>query len=170
MRRIHPEKTPVLILTLFVILAVGGLSGSGERAQSISAAPDFDIRKLLDVWLAMWNSYDLTQVDKLFLTDNRLTYFSSEKEGLIRGIEAVRKHHEGFGFVKSGKIQKNRLWLEGLQVDIFGETAIAAGIWFFERGEAVPDKPKVQRGPVTVVLLKQGREYRIAHMNFGTYK
>lgn len=38
----------------------------------------------------MWNSYDLTLVDHLFLADAYVTYFSSEKEGLITGIEALR--------------------------------------------------------------------------------
>ena len=156
----------ILILTAYSMFASAGLS---QQRTPIKAA-DPDVSKLMDVWVAMWNSYDLAQVDRLFLADERVTYFSSEKEGLIRGFEAVRKHHEGFGFIKGGKVQKNKLWVENLQIDIFGTTAVVAGIWYFERGEAVADKPKVQRGPVTAVLVNLDGEYRIAHMNFGNYK
>jgi len=55
----------------------------------------------------MWNSYDLSMVDTLFLTDDRLTYLSSKMEGVIRGVENVREHHRGFGFVVGGKDQDN---------------------------------------------------------------
>jgi len=34
--------------------------------------------KLVDEWVAVWNSYDLDQVPKLFLDDERVTYFSFE--------------------------------------------------------------------------------------------
>ena len=60
---------------------------------------NFDPEEAVSTWVSMWNSYDLSLVDELFLTDPTVTYFSSEKEGLIKGIDAVSKHHAGFGFV-----------------------------------------------------------------------
>jgi len=119
---------------------------------------------------AAWvqNSYDLSMVDRLFLTDSRVTYFSSEKEGLITGIETVREHHREFGFVEGGKEQDNRLWVEELHTSVFGPTAIVTGIWFFTRGEGTDVEP--QRGPFTIVYVPAGDDYRIAHMHFANYQ
>jgi hypothetical protein len=49
----------------------------------------------------------------------RLTCLSSEKEGVIKGFEAVREHHEEFGFVEGGKEQHNTFWLEDAEIDAF---------------------------------------------------
>lgn len=101
----------------------------------------------------MWNSYDLSMVDDLFLKDSKLTYFSSEKEGIIKGPEAIRKHHEGFSFIKGSKVQPNRLWLEDMQTEVFGPTAIVKATWFFQkRGVG-----KIQRGPATLVCAIRER-------------
>jgi len=127
-----------------------------------------DTQELITSWVAMWNSYDLTMVDKLFLQDSRVSYFSSEKEGLIIGFDAVRDHHMGFGFVKGGKSQENKLWIEDVQVSDFGKAAVIAGIWYFQRGSENPEN--VQKGPFTFVCVRQGQDWRLAHLNFSTYK
>jgi len=125
---------------------------------------DFDTEKIVGEWVKIWNTYDLNEVDRLFLQDSKLTYFSSEKQGIIKGIEAVREHHIGFGFVEGGKEQPNKLWVEDLHTSTFGNTAVVTCIWFFQR----PDGSK-QRGPVTIVYIKVNDEFRIAHMNFSNY-
>jgi hypothetical protein len=124
----------------------------------------FDVDKRVGDWVAMWNSYDLNEVDRLFVTDDRLTYLSSEKEGALQGIEAIRDHHRGFGFVAGGKEQSNKLWVDSLVTTDLGGTAVVAGIWYFER----PDG-SLQRGPMTIVYLWEGEEYRIVHMHFANY-
>ena len=129
---------------------------------------DNDVQELIASWVAMWNSYDLAMVDKLFLQDSRVSYFSSEKEGLIQGIDAVRKHHVGFGFADGGKSQENKLWIEKVQVSDFGKAAIAAGIWYFQR--ASDNEESVQKGPFTFVCIRHGEGWRLAHLNFSTYK
>jgi ketosteroid isomerase-like protein len=116
----------------------------------------------------MWNSYDLALVEKLFLFDSRVSYFSSEKEGLIRGIDAVRKHHAGFGFVDGGKKQENKLWVEDIHVQAFGSAAIVAGIWYFQRES--DESTQIQKGPFTFVCVKELDEWRLAHVNFSEYK
>jgi hypothetical protein len=125
----------------------------------------FEVERIVGEWVAMWNSYDLSQIDRLFLTDENLTYFSSEREGAIRGIEAVREHHRGFGFVEGGKVSENELWVEDLDAADFGRAVVVTGIWFFRRSTG-----QVQRGPVTFVYVKKGGEYRLAHLNFGNYR
>lgn len=120
---------------------------------------------VVDAWVSMWNTYDLSMVEKLFLDDPRVTYFSSEKEGLVKGIDGLLKHHEDFGFVRGGKGQPNRLWLEDTQIEVFGEAAIVKAVWCFRRGGS----EKVQRGPVTLVYTPSGDEYRIAHAHFSNY-
>lgn len=119
----------------------------------------------IDAWVAFWNTYDLTLVDRLFVADARVTYFSSEKQGVIKGLEALRRHHEGFGFVPGGKAQGNRLWLEDVDVASFGPTTVVTAIWCFRRAGA----ERVQRGPVTLVYIDAGDGPRIAHANFGNY-
>ena len=120
---------------------------------------------LVDAWIALWNSYDLDQVERLFLMDARVTYFSSEKQGIVRGAEALRAHHAGFGFVPGGKASANRLWQEDRQADAFADCAVVTAIWCFQRGGA----GRVQRGPVTLVYVRAGDGWRIAHANFGNY-
>ena len=126
--------------------------------------PKFDLR-LVDAWVAIWNSYDLSMVLKLFVNDERVTYFSSEKQGVVKGIEALIKHHEGFGFVRGGKDHPNRLWLEDVDIEAFAGVAVVTAIWFFKRGGS----EKVQKGPVTLVYVPVSGEWRIAHANFGNY-
>jgi hypothetical protein len=138
---------------------------------------------LIEAWVDMWNRYDLDQVDALFLDDDRLSYFSSEKEGLIRGMASVRAHHVEFGFVPGGKDQPNRLWLEEVSIDRFGETAVVTGIWYFQSGTdagegegGVPgaetaagaDNPP-QKGPVVFVCLNGPGGWRFVHMAFSEY-
>jgi hypothetical protein len=127
----------------------------------------FDTDRWVKAWVKMWNSYDLREVDRLFLTDGRLTYFSSEKEGVIRGIDAVREHHHGFGFVEGGVRRGNRLWVEDLEVRDYGAAVVAGGVWFFQRKGT--DAKDAQRGPVTFVYVPQGDEYRLAHLHFANY-
>jgi len=152
-------------LFLFLLIAVVGY-GSGDDGQlpADDSHLEFDADLWVNTWVSIWNTYDLNQVDVLFLRDERLTYFSSEKEGIIIGIDAVREHHRGFGFVEGGKQQPNKLWVKDVHTETFGTTALVTAIWYFER----PDG-SVQRGPVTMVYVRQNEEYRIAHMNFSTY-
>jgi hypothetical protein len=129
---------------------------------------NFDPEEAVSTWVSMWNSYDLSLVDELFLTDPTVTYFSSEKEGLIRGIDALRKHHAGFGFVRGGKVQENKLWVEDLHTTTFGSTAVVTGVWYFRRG--AENSGTIQRGPVTFVYVQKADEWRIAHVHFAEYE
>jgi len=128
---------------------------------------NFNTEELVSAWVSMWNSYNLSLVEKLFLADSNVTYFSSEEEGLIKGITALREHHKGFGFVEGGKVQPNKLWVENLQTNIYGPVAIVNGVWFFRRGSKDSGEP--QHGPVTIVFVQTEDEYRIAHMHFANY-
>lgn len=121
----------------------------------------------------MWNSYNLNEVSRLFVRDERLTYLSSEKEGVLRGFDTIVAHHRGFGFVEGGKPSPSTLWLDNLEYSEFGgdqpaaPAVVVAGVWLFRRGADGP----VQRGPVTFVCVKDGGRpgYRLAHLNFGNY-
>ncbi len=154
-----------LILCPFLLLFLAAtLSPWTNREESSS---EKDVRGLIDSWAVMWNSYDLSMVDKLFLQDPRASYFSSEREGLIKGFDAVREHHEGFGFVEGGKSQENRLWMENVYIEVFGTAAVVTGIWYFQRGPQATGNPQI--GPVTLVCVRQETEWRIAHANFSEY-
>lgn len=136
--------------------------------QCKKSDPYFEGQPLLDRWVAMWNSYDLDEVDALFVTDNRLTYLSSEKEGVMQGIEAIREHHVGFGFVSGGKGQPNKLWVDNVHFTDLGGSAVIAGVWYFQRGG--DDAPPPQRGPFTFMYVHEKDGFRIVHANFANYQ
>lgn len=122
------------------------------------------IQQLINRWVAMWNSYDLGQVERLFWKNDRLTYFSSEKEGVVQGFKKVLDHHIDFGFVKGGKKSPNRLWLDQTKTINIGPVAVVTAIWYFQK----PGSPQ-QKGPVTFVCLKTPEGYRLGHLHFGNY-
>ena len=150
----------IMLIGMMALLCFGSGSSSSFKVED----EDFHVEEWVDAWVEIWNTYDLNQVDKLFLQDERVTYFSSEKEGAVIGIDAVREHHRGFGLVEGGKEQPNKLWVKDLHISAFGESAVVTGIWFFKRPDGT-----VQRGPVTIVYVKQGEEFRITHMHFANY-
>lgn len=137
-------------------------------ASLVSTAPSVESERLVAGWVALWTSYDLDRVSELFLQDARVTYFSSEKEGLIRGIDAIREHHRGFGFVSGGKKAERELWVENAASDDFGDTLVVTAVWYF--GDRKKPPAQNQRGPMTMVYVRAEGEYRIAHLHFGNYE
>lgn len=133
----------------------------------MSSPARFDSESHVYAWLEFWKSYDLDQFDDLFLEDARLTYFSSEKEGLIHGYEAVREHHVGFDFVPGGRDSEQELWVENLDSSVYESGAIVTATWFFGDRNVEPDS--VSRGPMTAVYVWDGSSYKIAHMHFANY-
>jgi ketosteroid isomerase-like protein len=128
----------------------------------------FDPHAAIDEWVAMWNSYDLDLVDELFVTNSTVSYLSSEREGAIIGIDAVREHHAGFGFVSGGEPPEATLWMEDVEVTMPGDIAIVTGTWYFRRGS--DGTGELQRGPVTFVYVPTAEGYRIAHAHFSDYQ
>ena len=150
----------------FFILFLG--LGCGSQPDSPGPSNDTaDLEALVGEWVGMWNSYDLDQVSRLFLHDSRLTYFSSEREGVIQGMEALLDHHRGFGFVPGGEEKGTRLWVDGLRVDLLDDAAVLTGIWYFETNPGSTEDP--QQGPVTIVCHRTGEGWRFVHMNFSEY-
>jgi ketosteroid isomerase-like protein len=123
------------------------------------------VKEAVEAWVRLWNTYDLDDVRRLFLDDGRVTYFSSEKQGLIKGIDSLVRHHEEFGFVVGGKETSNRLWLEDIDIEEFEGSASVKADWLFQRKGA----DMVQRGPVTILYVKAGDGWRIAHAHFSNY-
>ncbi len=154
-------ERPVLS-TLFILSLLAGCQSPPPETE-VRGSPD----ALVQRWVEMWNSYDLDEVEALFLNDSRLTYFSSEKEGVIRGMTGVLEHHRGFGFVPGGTERSSRLWLDNLATDLMGDVAVVSGIWYFQRDESAVEEP--QKGPVTMVALWESDEWRFVHMNFSEY-
>lgn len=132
-----------------LLLAIGWYASAAQSASPVILMRD---------WEKSWNTYDLNEVNRLFVNDSSVTYFSSERAELIHGFDLLYRHHEGFGFVRGGKGSVNKLWLAEIR---YLPSAVTA-IWFFER----PGSP-VQRGPVTFILKKDGKGYRIAHAHFS---
>lgn len=121
-------------------------------------------KNVLDLWVQLWNNYNLDMVEKLFLNDERVSYFSSEKRGLIKGIENLIKHHKEFGFVEGGKETGNKLWLEDVSIEEYNKVVVVTADWIFQRKNSDSN----QIGPVTLVYVEQDG-YKIAHAHFSNY-
>jgi ketosteroid isomerase-like protein len=122
---------------------------------------------LVDAWLAMWQRYDLDRVADLFVNDDALTYFPSDREGLIEGFAAVRAYLEDLGFVSGGFQPESEMWLEQVNVSDFGESAVVGAVWYF--GNRL-NRRAAGRGPLTMALARVGEGWRISHINFGNYQ
>jgi hypothetical protein len=153
---------PSMVFLLAFLCAVATFGCGGDQSKQ-----EFDTDYYMNAWLNLWNTYDLALVDELFLVDSSVTYFSSEREGLITGIDAVRSHHEGFGFVFGGRPAEQDLWVENVHTTTLWPAAIVTGVWLFGDREGAPEE--AQRGPFTFVYVQRGDSYRLAHLNFGTY-
>lgn len=137
-------KVLPLIILLFLPFALRGQVSSPEL--------------LITAWEKSWNTCDLNEVTRLFVNDPTVTYFSSERQGLILGIDSLVKHHRGFGFVPGGKTTANRLWLSEIR---YLPNAVTA-TWHFQRPGATE-----QKGPVTFILKAVSGGFRIAHAHFS---
>lgn len=133
-------------------------------ASSCTPPSSFNSDPWVGKWVEMWNTYNLDEVDHLFVHSDDLSYFSSEKEGIIMGLEAVKEHHAAFGFVAGGKEPTSQLWLENIQVSGSDRNPIVTAIWYFHKANG-----ELQHGPVTIIYTQSGEEYLIQHMNFGNY-
>jgi len=166
---LYPSARWMPALVNLLLIGSVGACQSPEQDQELRGSP----RAQVERWVEMWNSYDLDEVRELFLDDPRLTYFSSEKEGIIRGMEALLEHHRGFGFVSGGEERPSRLWMEDLETDLYGDLALVTGIWYFQSDEIADgtegEGALPQRGPVTIVAVWRSGEWRFAHMNFSEY-
>jgi hypothetical protein len=152
---------------MLTVAVVGVLTGCQQTETSLQSPVPFDPQTHVAAWIDLWSTYDLNRVNQLFLGDSTVTYFSSEREGLIKGFEAVREHHAAFGFSEGGTTAEQELWVEDLHTNVYGPTAVVTGIWLFGNREAAPNG--VQRGPMTVIYAWDHDDYRIAHMHFASY-
>lgn len=130
-------------------------------------APTFDAQAETANWVELWRTYDLKSIDDLFVADSTVSYLSSEREGLILGIDSLRAHHEGFGFVSGGTAPASELWLEGIHGQQWGDVATVTAVWFFG-DRSTPDG--VQRGPVTFVYVWRDGTWKIGHAQFANYE
>lgn len=161
------RTTSSLILAAYLIIGLTALPSAASDLHSgmpQAEALPFETDRWVGAWVELWNTYDLEGVEELFLTDDRLTYLSSEKEGVIVGIDAVREHHKSFGFVPGGADKGATLWVDDLHTSDFGSTAVVTGVWHFRNAEGT-----VQRGPMTMVYIAEGGGYRLAHLHFANY-
>ncbi len=153
-------------MKLTSVILIIGLISCTPIDQTKNSISEEESSKLIDRWLELWASYDIDLLGEIFWNNPALTYFSSEKEGLIRGFENLIPHHEGFGFVSGGKVPEKSLWLEALDFTNHGDVVVVNAIWFFgNRSELNP-----QNGPVTFVLVRTDDQLvRIAHTHFANY-
>lgn len=166
----HPRNTGAhrrfvhFLLTVAGAAMVGLTSSSCERRD---AAALRDVRESLAAWVDSWNTRDLARIDELFVTDSTVTYFSSERRGLIRGIDAVRDHHVNMGFVPGGAPAESELWIDGVTYRGGHEDVVVTATWYF--GDRQAPRDSVQSGPMTAVYVAMGDGVRIGHMHFSEY-
>ncbi|MBD3414777.1 MAG: tetratricopeptide repeat protein [Candidatus Aminicenantes bacterium] len=153
------------VCVLLMVFFLNNLFLLSEEPMEQSDSPVLkQIRQTMDRWVKFWNSYDLDELNHLFVTDPKLSYFSSEKAGLIQGIDQVRKHHQDFGFLPGGKKSPNQLWIQNLSINSEKDTATATATWFFKK-----PKETLQWGPMTAVLIPKEDTWKIIHMHFANH-
>lgn len=157
------KKSSLCVLLMVFCLNSHFLSSEDSLEQSKSPALK-QVRQTMDHWVKFWNSYDLDELNQLFVTDHRLSYFSSEKAGLIQGYDQVRKHHQEFGFIPGGKKSPNRLWIKDLSVISEKDSATASATWYFKKPKQI-----LQFGPMTAVLIPVEETWKIIHMHFANH-
>lgn len=149
---------PALFLTAILVAGPVALLAQDRTPDTPEA--------LLDAWVEVWTTFDLDVVPEIFLQDDRLTYFSSETDGLLIGFPRIVEHYSGFGFESGGGETENVIWVGDVEIIDFGDTAFIGAIWYF--GD--PDSPDgAQYGPMSVLAVKSPDGYRIGHMHFATY-
>jgi hypothetical protein len=127
-----------------------------------------EIDTIMQQWLELWSTYDTNKIESIFWNSPALTYFSSEKVGLIKGYDQLKPHHESFGFVAGGKTANNELWLEEINITLHSSAAVVDAIWYF--GDQQKSRDSVQQGPCTFVIIKdENQQAKIAHVHFGNY-
>lgn len=150
------------LCTLGTIVSIAFMPAASMGQDRTPNTPE----ELLDAWVELWTSFDLDVVSDLFLQDERLTYFSSEREGLLTGFPRIVEHYRGFGFEPGGGETERVIWVGDVEVANFGDAALMGAIWYF--GD--PQSPEgVQYGPMSVLAVRSPDGYRIAHMHFATY-
>ncbi len=165
-RRTLTSGAPSLVILLALLsLAACGPEGPAAAGGGEATTP-IQIEEAVEAWVGMWNSFDLTLVDELFMHGADVSYFSSEREGLISGFDEVLAHHEGFGFVAGGEERPSRLWLEEIRISLHGNVAVVGAVWYFDRDGT---NSEVQKGPVTFVYAPSEDGPRIVHANFSEY-
>lgn len=123
-------------------------------------------REALEMWLALWHRYDLEALDEVFIEDPALTYFPSDSVGRLEGFDAVADWHRGQGFVSGGFRPDQQLWLESTVIADFDDSAVVSAVWHYGNRVTMEN---VVRGPLTLVLIRTRRGYRISHVNMGRY-
>jgi len=139
---------------------------SDDAPPTARAAGAASARDILEAWLEMWRRYDLDGLGDVFVDDPALTYFPSDGQTLLEGLDAVTAYHEGIGFVSGGFQPESELWLDDVTISDFGESAVVGAVWHF--GSRV-DQGGVPRGPLTLVMSRTPQGLRITHVNFGNY-
>ena len=153
------------IQLIFVIIIFLWVGCAPRESQPLDRE---DVDELVDQWLRLWSTYDLNMLGEIFWDDASMTYFSSERRGLIKGFESMRPHHEAFGFVDGGKKPDKELWLEDIDVTLQPTFAVVGAVWYF--GDRTMSTDSVQNGPVSFVILqdKDGK-IKIGHTHFANY-
>lgn len=121
-------------------------------------------QQALEVWLALWRRYDLDEVRDVFLEDPAVTYYASDSRGMLEGIDAVVAYHEEQGFVAGGFNPDNELWLEDALIADYDESAVVTAQWRFGNRVA---RDEAAGGPLTMVIVRTGSGFRIAHLSMA---
>ncbi len=161
--------------SVLILVALTGCTGNKpsenrvDGKRTATALTEANVQATIDQWVNLWATYDVSLLPEIFLTTDELTYFSSEKEGLLKGYDELAPHHAGFGFVTGGRQPRINLWLEDVEIRLYGETALVAAVWY-TADYGVEAQENVQKGPVTFVLVldDQGK-VKIAHAHFANY-
>jgi len=152
-------------ITIIILLVLIGCSTATEKKTTLT---EIESNAVIGKWLNLWETYDVNKLGDVFLESDKLTYFSSEKRGLIKGYDKMKPHHIGFGFVEGGKKPAKSLWLENIETRVYDGSTMVGGVWYF--GDKSLPKDSISNGPVTFIIVKDKQGLaKIIHTHFANY-
>jgi len=152
-------------ITLIILFVLVGCSAATEKKTRLT---EIESNAVIGKWLNLWETYDANMLGDIFLESDALTYFSSEKKGLIKGYDKMKPHHIGFGFVEGGKKPEKSLWLENIETRVYDGSIMVGGVWYF--GDKSLPKDSISNGPVTFIIVKDKQGLaKIIHTHFANY-
>jgi ketosteroid isomerase-like protein len=152
----------VFAVAAIVGLVVGGCA-SGPRAPVAVVQPK-EAREITDRLLEIIDACqkkDFEKLESYHLYGPKFTKFSTESAGRLEADVARKGERDGLSAVNGLSMRA-----DDLKIDVFGKVGIATFVldYSFKMGDETIEK----QAKTTMVFVKEGGEWRIAHEHLST--
>jgi len=121
------------------------------------------IRQLLDTYAKSIDGADIELAATIWATDENRIYI--HPRGTERGWSQVVKNF--YGETMGRMLDRRRLDIKDVDIEVFGDTAIAVFEWEFHAVLRESGSPLVTHGRETQVLRRRDGAWRIVHVHYS---